>query len=281
MKIFSKLVVGAMLFSMAASAQIKNAKTEIFIVHGNCGMCKETIEKAITQKKVSEGKWDKETHKLTLTYDLSKTNTETLLKKIAYAGYDNEKYLAPQEAYNNLPGCCQYERPKAAINNSTTTDHTNHIKVVINDATKEEHLMTGVYESYLSIKAALVKSDGKAASVAAIQLIKELKVVSMEKMEDKTNVVWMDNLSKIQENAEHISETDDINHQRDHFASLSTGMHKILQAFKTPVTLYYQKCPMYFDGKGATWLSREKEIQNPYYGSKMLTCGSTIETINP
>jgi Cu(I)/Ag(I) efflux system membrane fusion protein len=30
---------------------------------------------------------------------------------------------------------------------------------------------------------------------------------------------------------------------------------------------------------GAFWLSTEKPIQNPFYGSMMLTCGETRDTI--
>jgi len=33
--------------------------------------------------------------------------------------------------------------------------------------------------------------------------------------------------------------------------------------------------------KKAVWLSNEKAIKNPYYGSQMLTCGKVVETINP
>jgi hypothetical protein len=33
------------------------------------------------------------------------------------------------------------------------------------------------------------------------------------------------------------------------------------------------------DGKGADWLSKENAVKNPYYGSMMLTCGKTVETI--
>ena len=30
------------------------------------------------------------------------------------------------------------------------------------------------------------------------------------------------------------------------------------------------------NGKGANWLSKENAVKNPYYGSKMLTCGKTV-----
>jgi hypothetical protein len=33
------------------------------------------------------------------------------------------------------------------------------------------------------------------------------------------------------------------------------------------------------DGKGAMWLSESKEIKNPYFGDKMMECGSVEEEI--
>ena len=42
---------------------------------------------------------------------------------------------------------------------------------------------------------------------------------------------------------------------------------------------YLDHCPMANDGKGANWLSREKNIKNPYYGKAMLTCGKVTETL--
>jgi len=37
---------------------------------------------------------------------------------------------------------------------------------------------------------------------------------------------------------------------------------------------------MAFKGQGATWLSRSKEIKNPYFGAMMLNCGRIDEKIN-
>jgi Cu(I)/Ag(I) efflux system membrane fusion protein len=31
--------------------------------------------------------------------------------------------------------------------------------------------------------------------------------------------------------------------------------------------------------EGARWISREKEIRNPYFGEKMLKCGSVVDLI--
>ena len=52
-------------------------------------------------------------------------------------------------------------------------------------------------------------------------------------------------------------------------------------------TLYFQNCPMAFnDTEPANWISKTKEIMNPYMGKKhpkyqsgMLNCGEIIDTI--
>ena len=84
---------------------------------------------------------------------------------------------------------------------------------------------------------------------------------------------------KLKFDAQHIKENRDPEHQRGHFMSLSKNMYELIKAAKPAETIYYQFCPMANDGKGANWLSKESAIKNPYYGSQMLSCGSTVETI--
>jgi Cu(I)/Ag(I) efflux system membrane fusion protein len=43
--------------------------------------------------------------------------------------------------------------------------------------------------------------------------------------------------------------------------------------------IYVQHCPMADNNKGADWLSTEKEIRNPYFGSSMLTCGEVTSEL--
>lgn len=100
-----------LLLSTTINAQVKNAKTEKIKVYGNCGMCKSKIEQAGSVKKIAIVKWEPETQMATITYNSSKTTTDEVLKRIAAVGYDSEKFQAPDEVYNNLHGCCQYDRP--------------------------------------------------------------------------------------------------------------------------------------------------------------------------
>lgn len=76
------------------------------------------------------------------------------------------------------------------------------------------------------------------------------------------------------------TETESLEQLRNTFDEITT---ELLTAIEnqgyTDGTLYVQFCPMTNDGNGAKWISKEENIMNPYYGSMMLKCGSTIETI--
>ena len=100
----------AVLSSSVSFAQIKNAKTEKVIISGNCGMCKSKIEKSGNIKNICKLSWDSDSKLATITYDARKTNKNVILKRISLVGYDNELFTAPDSVYNNLHGCCQYER---------------------------------------------------------------------------------------------------------------------------------------------------------------------------
>ena len=86
-------------------------------------------------------------------------------------------------------------------------------------------------------------------------------------------------INDLKTDAAHINESKDVAHQRDHFTTLSKNIYALIKVAKPTETVYYDNCPMYNDGKGANWLSKESAIKNPYYGSMMLSCGKTIETI--
>jgi hypothetical protein len=58
---------------------------------------------------------------------------------------------------------------------------------------------------------------------------------------------------------------------------LSKDMMDMVAITGTDATLYQQFCPMY--DKGSAWLSMEKDIKNPYYGSKMMNCGKVEKEI--
>jgi len=132
-----------------------------------------------------------------------------------------------------------------------------------------------IITDYLSLKNALASDNDKAAANAGKQLFITLKNVDMKTIPANKHKEYMDIAENAKENAEHIGDNAaKIDHQREHLASLSKDVSDLIALFGTTQKLYQDYCPMYNDGKGAIWISEAKTIKNPYYGSKMLTCGS-------
>ena len=106
----SKLVFGVLIFVTQLS--FSQIRTEKYHVEGSCSMCKTRIEKTAKSLGATEASWNSETKELSIQFDSQKTTKENLLKALADVGHDNELYKAPDEVYENLPGCCLYERAK-------------------------------------------------------------------------------------------------------------------------------------------------------------------------
>jgi copper chaperone CopZ len=94
----------------AAMAQERHTAiiTAQYKVNGVCEQCKKRIEDATYIKGVKHADWSIDTHILTLRYDTTKTSADVILKAVADAGHDNEKYTAPDDAYQAIPKCCRY-----------------------------------------------------------------------------------------------------------------------------------------------------------------------------
>ncbi|AOR28455.1 copper chaperone CopZ [Formosa sp. Hel1_33_131] len=121
--------IGLTSFKKAANKEVESVKTTVvsnemqmtdlsFGVRGNCGMCKNTIEKAVNSLEgISNVNWDVEKKKIDVSFDETKTNEMAIHNAIAASGYDTEKVAGNEDAYKDLPGCCQYDH-EMAINKS-------------------------------------------------------------------------------------------------------------------------------------------------------------------
>ncbi|MBO9673323.1 MAG: DUF3347 domain-containing protein [Sphingobacteriaceae bacterium] len=134
---------------------------------------------------------------------------------------------------------------------------------------QEKVAVANPLQAYYDVKDALISSNASVAGAKATAFINAIKA------NEKTNgsKVLRD---KILFDAEHIAESKDIEHQRDHFTSLSTDFYALVKAVKlNDKPVYYAYCPM----KKSYWLSEVETIKNPYYGNKMLTCGKVTEVL--
>jgi len=123
--------------------------------------------------------------------------------------------------------------------------------------------------SYYSIKDALVSGNANASSSKAAEFVK-----TATSLDEKSLPVEYRNA--LLKDAEEISKSKEIKQQRELFAGFSANMVALAKAVKlTAEPVYQQYCPM----KKASWLSSNKAIKNPYFGSAMLTCGKVTETL--
>jgi hypothetical protein len=130
----------------------------------------------------------------------------------------------------------------------------------------ENPKIQAIYESYLALKNALVSSKYADSKIAANQLSIDLG-----------DFQGCENTALI---AKKISNSKNIAEQRKEFTYLSSDVIAMFKhtALKQGV-IYVEHCPMANNGEGGDWLSGEKKIQNPYYGSAMLECGSVIQEL--
>ena len=109
-----KSIATALLMFAGITASYAASKTETIKVSGNCSNCEKTIEKAAKGAGAEKAKWDEDTKVLTVTYDDQKTSNDAIQKKVAASGYDTEKYVGDEKAYNSLHSCCQYDNKRKA-----------------------------------------------------------------------------------------------------------------------------------------------------------------------
>ena len=142
-------------------------------------------------------------------------------------------------------------------------------KTFAQDST-QQHQLSQLLTQYYNIKDALVAGNGYLASIKAEEFIKTANSIDYK-------VISEGNINALLKDATPISETKDNKVQREHFSNLSNNMASLAKSVKlTTEPIYQAYCPM----KKANWLSNDKAIKNPYYGSAMLTCGKVVETIN-
>ena len=94
----------------------QNIEKQEFKVKGNCSMCKSRIEQTAQKAGANSAHWDLEHQILELEISTEYSSFDKILKQIAEAGHDNERYTASEETYNNLPKCCLYERESTSTN---------------------------------------------------------------------------------------------------------------------------------------------------------------------
>jgi hypothetical protein len=157
-------------------------------------------------------------------------------------------------------------------------EHASHAMPI--ETKKKADQMQSVFNSYFEVKDALVSTNASAASEKGANFVSSLKAVKMNELSMDVHMIWMKVMKELESDAQKIASSKKIENQRKALIPITKNIYTLMKVAKTDTPTYYQFCPMANGGKGANWLSKENEVKNPYYGSLMMSCGSTLETLN-
>ncbi|WP_294251162.1 heavy-metal-associated domain-containing protein, partial [uncultured Chryseobacterium sp.] len=124
MKLYISRIILGIFLVYAPLITAQNLSKHSFTVKGNCNMCKERIETTARKAGAKTAVYSVDLQTLTLETD-NTVSTDEILKKVADAGHDNEKFKAPESSYQALPDCCHYERN---LQTATTENHDHPLK---------------------------------------------------------------------------------------------------------------------------------------------------------
>jgi len=147
------------------------------------------------------------------------------------------------------------------------------------DAAFQQQL-SGVFTSYVSLKDAFVATNSAQVKEAAAKVQESLSKTDMMLLTGVAHNDWMTYSGGLEAALKEIQASDDIEAQRTSFSKLSDNLYKSIKAYGLGgATAFYEFCPMAFNNEGGYWLSDAAEIRNPYFGDKMLKCGSVEEKL--
>jgi hypothetical protein len=138
-----------------------------------------------------------------------------------------------------------------------------------------------LYENYETLKDALVATDAEQAALGTTAMQQTLSAIDASGLEDDALSFWKEKAGNMNAALSQMQASQDMETIRKGFADLTAPMHEVIATFgANSRILFVQHCPMAFNNAGASWISDEKQIRNPYFGNKMLRCGSIEATID-
>ncbi len=134
-----------------------------------------------------------------------------------------------------------------------------------------------IIDAYFISQAALVKDDFKESKTAlfAMNIVLSATIPKSFDLSEKATEKWNEIRDKLISDTEHAQHWKSIDDIRSSFKGVSQSMLVLEQFFghESEESYYEIFCPMAFNNTGASWLSKEKDVNNPYFGAGMLKCG--------
>ncbi|MDF1811274.1 MAG: efflux RND transporter periplasmic adaptor subunit [Verrucomicrobiales bacterium] len=139
-----------------------------------------------------------------------------------------------------------------------------------------------IVRSYFSIAGDLANDDNSSANGHAGELIGLVQQLEAKDIDHPVgSAAWTQLAEALGAQLTKMAGEDSITLNRVHFEKLTAMIKAVVEQFGSglPFTVNQAHCPMAFNDEGADWLVDSEEINNPYFGAKMLKCGEITETI--
>jgi hypothetical protein len=178
----------------------------------------------------------------------------------------------------------------AACGAKKTVKHYNNLHLESKLTKPQSATVSEMLADYYYIKDALVATNSGEADRAANKM--KASVIQLQASfpgNDSVYAVFIQEHPALMGTANMLTELNamlaaknkDCELKRIHFKALSDAFYSLLKKAGTRnIQAYHQYCPMAMNEQGAYWLSASPEIENPYFGEKMLTCGELVDTIH-
>ncbi len=149
-------------------------------------------------------------------------------------------------------------------------NRSNSQQVEVSAAFSQE--ISAVVAAYFQVKNSLVKDQVPTATTQI--LAQALAKVNSSAGTGKDQAKWEKIKAGLSLAISKLKTAKDLSAARTHFSSLSAAIIQIAETYQLPQREVYQDyCPMAFNNKGGYWLSETEDIENPYFGASMLSCG--------
>lgn len=139
--------------------------------------------------------------------------------------------------------------------------------------------------AYFKVKDALVASDTAKASAAALELATAADSLKVNEIKgDSLGVIKLtaqDYAGTISGSAKGLAGENNIEAKRKEFKMIADALYTLFQTVRyKEQKIYWIHCPMAFNNTGAYWINQDSTVRNPYFGEKMLTCGTVEGTLD-
>ena len=174
---------------------------------------------------------------------------------------------------------------------SNTIEHSRSSLPVSKHSDAFNRSMGAILNAYYKMTEGFVTWDTVVINNSGKDLMNSLDSLKLEELKKDTTGIYesaLDPLVNAKTEMAAILADPSIAEKRGSFNILSDNLRNLLIAVKYDrEKIYWQECPMAFgEDRPGNWLSKTKEVRNPYlgtkdpqYGNKMLNCGGPKDTI--